>query len=148
MSRDWYVGQPDFKVEFEAPCGGSCGLGVVAIQDDAGFTVFLEQFDKTVLRGQSSCTIQIADVDTLFQRLNGSVKVVAEPGQQFWGYGAVVADPDGHLLHVYDATSMNEKRRVGRRAGLCPCPRLCKTQKSEGGRVAAWSMVRAGRGGS
>jgi uncharacterized glyoxalase superfamily protein PhnB len=48
-------------------------------------------------------------VDTLFQRLTGSVKVVAEPGKQFWGYGAIVADPDGHLLHLYDATSMNEK---------------------------------------
>lgn len=81
----------------------------MAIQDDAGFTLFLEQFDKPVLSGQSSCTIQIDDVDTLFQRLNGFVKVVAEPGKQFRGYGAVVADPDGHLLHLYDAASMNEK---------------------------------------
>jgi len=47
MFRDWYVGHLGFKVEFEVPCGGSCGLGVVAIQDDAGFTLFLEQFDKT-----------------------------------------------------------------------------------------------------
>jgi hypothetical protein len=48
-------------------------------------------------------------VDALFQRLKGSVKVIAEPGRQFWGYGAVIADADRHLLHLYDTTSMNEK---------------------------------------
>jgi hypothetical protein len=34
---------------------------------------------------------------------------VSMPVRQFWGYGAVLADPDGHQIHLYDETSMREK---------------------------------------
>lgn len=109
-SRDWYVGHLGFKVEFEIPQGGRSGLGVAAIQDDAGLTVFLEQFDEPVLSGQSSYTLQVDDVDALFERLSAAgVDFVAPPGKHFWGYGALLADPDGHMLHMYDKLSMQAK---------------------------------------
>ena len=110
QSRDWYVGYLDFKVEFEAPQGGAEGLGVAAIQDDAGLTVFLEQFSPPILSGQSSYTIQVDDVDALFDLLSGQgLAFAAPPSKQFWGYGAVLLDPDGHSLHLYDETSMKTK---------------------------------------
>jgi len=31
------------------------------------------------------------------------------PARQFWGYGAILTDPDGHRLHLYDEISMREK---------------------------------------
>lgn len=109
-SRDWYVGHLGFKVEFEIPQGGASRSGVAAIQDDAGLTVFLEQFDEPILSGQSSYTIQVKDVDALFERLSDAgLQFVANPGKHFWGYGAILADPDGHLLHIYDETSMKAK---------------------------------------
>lgn len=109
-SRDWYVRCLGFKVEFEIPEGGKAGHGVAALQDDAGFTVFLEQFDEPILSGQSSYTIQVDDVDALYQRLSKSgVEFLAVPAKHFWGYGAVASDPDGHLLHLYDEISMREK---------------------------------------
>lgn len=110
ISRDWYVDHLGFKLEFEIPQGGGARYGVAAIQDDAGFTVFLEQFDRPILSGQSSYTIQVEDVDALFERLSAvGLKFTAKPGKHFWGYGAILADPDGHLLHLYDETSMKEK---------------------------------------
>jgi catechol 2,3-dioxygenase-like lactoylglutathione lyase family enzyme len=109
-SRDWYVDQLGFTVEFEIPRGGAARLGVAALQDENGLTVFLEQFAGPILSGQGSCTIQVEDVDALFERLTAAGLVfVAPPGKQFWGYGAVLADPDGHLLHLYDEVSMRAK---------------------------------------
>jgi len=46
LPRDWYVNHLGFKVEFEVPQGGKSGYGVAAIHDDAGLTVFLEQFEE------------------------------------------------------------------------------------------------------
>jgi catechol 2,3-dioxygenase-like lactoylglutathione lyase family enzyme len=110
LSRDWYVGRLGFRLEFEVPQGGAAGLGVAAIQDDADLTVFLEQFDPPILSGQSSYTIQIDNVDGLFERLSAQgLTFVAAPAKRFWGYGAVLADPDGHLLHLYDEASMKTK---------------------------------------
>jgi catechol 2,3-dioxygenase-like lactoylglutathione lyase family enzyme len=41
-SRAWYVGNLGFKVEFERG-------GITAIQDSAGFTVFLRAAEKRLL---------------------------------------------------------------------------------------------------
>jgi catechol 2,3-dioxygenase-like lactoylglutathione lyase family enzyme len=109
-SRDWYVGHLGFRVEFERPQGGAAGWGVVALQDDSGLTIFLEQFAGSILSGQSSYTIQVDDVDALFARLSKEGLIfAAPPGKQFWGYGAVLTDPDGHPLHLYDEASMQAK---------------------------------------
>ena len=109
-SRDWYIAHLGFKPEFEAPTGGGSGLGVAAIQDDAGLTVFLEQFATPIFSGQSAFTLQVDDVDALSARLAAAgLTFIAEPGRQFWGYGAVLTDPDGHVIHLYDEVSMREK---------------------------------------
>ena len=109
-SRDWYVGYLGFSVEFEVPDGGYAGLGVAALQDDAGLSVFIEQRNEPILSGQSSYTLQIDDVDEAYSRLSAAgLKFVTPPSKQFWGYGAVLADPDGHLLMLYDQASMTAK---------------------------------------
>jgi catechol 2,3-dioxygenase-like lactoylglutathione lyase family enzyme len=103
-SRDWYVAHLGFTVEFDAPEGGA------ALQDEAGLTLFLEQFAEPIRSGQGSYMVQVDDVEALYDRLSGSgLAFVAPPGKQFWGYGAVLGGPDGHMLHLYDAASMNEK---------------------------------------
>jgi catechol 2,3-dioxygenase-like lactoylglutathione lyase family enzyme len=105
--RDWYVGAFGFKVEFEAPEGGTWNLGVCALQDDAGLTVFLDQTDQPIASGQANYTLQVDDVDALYRRLSSNRVVFhASPGRQFWGYGAVLLDPDGHRLHLWDEVSM------------------------------------------
>jgi catechol 2,3-dioxygenase-like lactoylglutathione lyase family enzyme len=109
-SRDWYVEHLGFAVEFEVPQGGAARAGVVALQDEVGLTVFLEQFAEPIRSGQGSYTIQIDDVDAQFEHLSAKgVAFIAAPARQFWGYGAVLADPDGHLLHLYDQASMAAK---------------------------------------
>ena len=109
-ARDWYVGCLGFKVEFEVPAGGPSGGGVVALQDDAGLTVFLEQVAEQVLSGQGAYTLQLDDVDTACARLAAAgVPFLAEPQKLFWGYGAELADPDGHVWRLYDETTMREK---------------------------------------
>jgi catechol 2,3-dioxygenase-like lactoylglutathione lyase family enzyme len=109
-SRDWYVGNLGFKVEFEVPEGGDNGQGVVALQDDAGLTVFLNQTDAPIQSGQAGYTLQIDDVEAIHARLTAAgIEFRAAPSKQFWGYGAVLADPDGHLLYLYDEASMAAK---------------------------------------
>jgi catechol 2,3-dioxygenase-like lactoylglutathione lyase family enzyme len=106
-SRDWYVRNFGFKVEFDAPDGGSRGRGVCAIQDDAGLTVFLDQTDEKILSGQANYTLQVDSVDELFDRLSATgVAFISPPAKQFFGYGAVLADPDGHRLQLWDEASM------------------------------------------
>jgi catechol 2,3-dioxygenase-like lactoylglutathione lyase family enzyme len=109
-SRDWYVANLGFKVEFEVPEGGDAGLGCVALQDDAGLTVFLNQTDAPIQSGQAGYTLQVDDVEALHAALAGKgVAFRTAPSKQFWGYGAVLADPDGHLLYLYDEASMAAK---------------------------------------
>ena len=109
-SRDWYVANLGFKVEFEAPDGGDDGLGVVALIDDAGLTVFLNQTDAPIQSGQAGYTLQVDDVEALHATLTANgVAFRVPPSKQFWGYGAVLADPDGHLLYLYDEASMAAK---------------------------------------
>lgn len=106
-SRDWYMGRLGFSVEFEAADGGRKGLGVVALQDDAGLTLFLDQLDEPVQSGHASYALQVDDAAQLHARLAAEgVKFIAPPGKQFWGYGAVLADPDGHVLYLWDQASM------------------------------------------
>jgi catechol 2,3-dioxygenase-like lactoylglutathione lyase family enzyme len=107
-SRDWYVGRLGFVVEFEVAEGGVEGLGVAAVQDDAGLTVFLEQRRPPILSGQSAYTLQVEDVGAAYERLSAAdARFLSPPAKQFWGYGAVLADPDGHVLHLWDEASMS-----------------------------------------
>jgi catechol 2,3-dioxygenase-like lactoylglutathione lyase family enzyme len=110
-SRDWYRDVLGFRLEFEVPQGGAQGLGVAALQDETGLTLFLDQVVGPVLSGQGSFTIQVDDVAAVFERLRGQgVGFVSPLAKQFWGYGAVLADLHGHVLHLYDPVSMAAKR--------------------------------------
>jgi uncharacterized glyoxalase superfamily protein PhnB len=56
---------------------------------------------RPVQSGQATYALQVDDIERAFvQAVALGAKMVAAPGAQFWGYGAVVADPDGHLLHL------------------------------------------------
>jgi catechol 2,3-dioxygenase-like lactoylglutathione lyase family enzyme len=109
-SRDFYARHLDFAVEFELPEGGPDGFGVAAMQDDGGLTVFLEQQAGPIAAGAGSHTLQVDDVDAFHRRLSeAGIAFLSPPAKQFWGYGATLADPDGHILHIYDKRSMREK---------------------------------------
>jgi catechol 2,3-dioxygenase-like lactoylglutathione lyase family enzyme len=109
-SRDWYVEHLGFKAEFEVANGGPAGLGVAAVQDEAGLTIFLEQVVGPVLSGQGGYTLRLEDVEAFCaDQVARGLTFVSAPAKQFWGYGAVIADPDGHRFHLYDETSMREK---------------------------------------
>jgi predicted enzyme related to lactoylglutathione lyase len=109
-SRDWYVGNFGFKVEFEVPEGGVHKRGVVALQDDAGFTVFLEQTDNAVYACDCIYYFQVGNVDDEFRALSSKgVRFLQTPQQLYWGYGAELVDPDGHTIRIWDERSMKNK---------------------------------------
>ena len=62
--------------------------------------------DRTVHTGGGECLLSLsavseADVDELVDAAQrAGAAIVTPPGQQPWGYTAVLADPDGHLWMV------------------------------------------------
>ena len=62
-SRDWYVSNLGFKVEFERG-------GIVAIQDSAGFTIFLRKASKRLVGDKVTLTIQLKSVDRTHDKLS------------------------------------------------------------------------------
>jgi len=104
-ARAWYIGHLGLKLEFEVP-----GRRTVALQDDAGLTLFLDETAGDVAADGVVLTFQIADVEEMHGRLVAAgVPFVAPPGKRFWGYGAELHDPDGHLVLLWDEVSMREK---------------------------------------
>ncbi|HXA76435.1 MAG TPA: VOC family protein [Candidatus Acidoferrales bacterium] len=105
VSRDWYVQNLGFKVEFE-----NIGTGTVAIQDDDDFTIFLQNTTARLAGEKCSLTIQVKDVDQAHQHLlENGVRFLHPPKRHFWGYGAELADPDGYVIRLWDEVSMREK---------------------------------------
>jgi catechol 2,3-dioxygenase-like lactoylglutathione lyase family enzyme len=108
-SRDWYTKNLGLKLEFEVPNGGRAGLGVAALQDNSGVTLFLEQAGSVPSCGCVH-TFQVADIDAKYRDLLASgIKFLRAPQKLYWGYGAELADPDGHMLYLWDEKSMREK---------------------------------------
>ena len=104
-SRDWYVANLGFKVEFEVP-----ERKTVALQDDAGFTIFLIDADVPRQGMKCSLTLQVKDVEATYRDLTArGIAFENAPQRLFWGYGAEVRDPDGYLLMLWDEASMHEK---------------------------------------
>lgn len=104
-SRDWYVKHFGFRVEFEVP-----ERATVALQDDAGFTLFL--FCEGPLTSRPTCglTFQVEDVEEKYRELSSlGVDFEKSPPKLFWGYGAELRDPDGYLIYVWDERTMSEK---------------------------------------
>ncbi len=80
-SRDWYVNNLGFRVEFERG-------GITAIQDSAGFTIFLRKANKRLAGDKVTLTIQLKSVDGTHAKLSKKgVKFVNSPQRLFWGYG-------------------------------------------------------------
>ena len=104
-SRAWYVETLGLAVEFEV-----AERHAVALQDTAGFTIFLQQSrEGTPARG-IALYFQVDAVDARFQELSArGVAFSHPPTKTFWGYGAELADPDGYLIRFWDERSMKER---------------------------------------
>ena len=109
-SRDWYTSQLGLTPEFDAANGGPAGLGVAAVQDESGLTLFLEQVAAPVSPCGCVITVQVDDVDAKSASLAASgVQFRRTPQKLFWGYGAEIVDPDGHVIALWDEMSMRAK---------------------------------------
>jgi catechol 2,3-dioxygenase-like lactoylglutathione lyase family enzyme len=104
-SRDWYVKNFGFKVEFEVPARQT-----VALQDDAGFTIFLYPATAPLAGAKCALTLQVSDVDSKYAELKErGIAFGNPPGKYFWGYGAELRDPDGYQILLRDEVTMREK---------------------------------------
>ena len=104
-SRAWYVDTLGLKVEFEVP-----DRQTVALQDTDDFTIFLAQAPAPVQPRGYALYFQVRDVDGTFAEWSGrGVEFSHPPGKTYWGYGAELKDPDGHLIRLWDERSMKEK---------------------------------------
>ncbi len=104
-SRDWYVENLGFKVEFEIPAART-----VALQDDNGFTIFLQETKESLAHEKCALTMQVKDVEQTHRALSEKgVKFTHRPQRLFWGYGAELTDPDGYVVRLWDEISMREK---------------------------------------
>jgi len=104
-ARDWYVRLLGLEEEFEVPGRAA------ALQDDAGFTLFVEQ--AAPAGGiEPSCVLyfQVEDVETRHRQLvRERVDFVHGPAKQFWGYGAELRDLDGYRLRLWDERTMEQR---------------------------------------
>jgi catechol 2,3-dioxygenase-like lactoylglutathione lyase family enzyme len=106
-SRDWYVNNFGFQVEFEDQ-----ERNTIAIKDDAEFTIFLFPPQGQLAGEKCGITLQVKDVDAKYRELRESgVEFINPPGKYFWGYGAELRDPDGYLVMLWDEVSMRENGR-------------------------------------
>ena len=101
-SRDWYVSNLGFRVEFEMP-----ERRTYALVDDTDFTIFVYAAEGALGEARPAFALQVDDVDAKHAELvaNG-VTFVSAPAKQYWGYGAELDDSDGYRLMLWDATSM------------------------------------------
>jgi catechol 2,3-dioxygenase-like lactoylglutathione lyase family enzyme len=105
VARDWYVNILGLSTEFETP-----EHLVAAVQDTEGFTIFLEQSASQPPNPACLLYFQVDSVDGTYERLRQQgVGFRIPPCRQFWGYGAELADPDGHRVRLWDPASMQTK---------------------------------------
>ena len=104
-SRDWYCTHFGFAVEFEVP-----QRNTVALQDDAGLTLFIVKDPERARHPSCGLTFQVDDVEATHRALAAAgVQFVSAPQKLYWGYGAELTDPDGYVIHLWDERSMREK---------------------------------------
>src|SRR5919106_3512058 len=104
-SRDWYVTNLGFEVEFEIP-----ERRTIAIRDSADFTIFLYPAPGPIGEVRPAFTLQVDDVDTKHADLRVKrIDFKEAPAKHFWGYGAELYDPDGYHLLLWDEVSMRDK---------------------------------------
>jgi catechol 2,3-dioxygenase-like lactoylglutathione lyase family enzyme len=103
-SRDWYVHNLGMKIEFEIP-----ERRTVALQDDDGFTIFLEQRDGAVAPNGTALYFRVSAVETIHRVLSAAGVLIRHgPQRVFWGYGIELLDPDGYNVRLWDERSMME----------------------------------------
>ena len=101
-SRDWYVANFGFEVEFEHG-------DTIATHDDAGFTIFLYRTPSSLTGAKVTLTFQVDDVEAKYEALRArGIEFAEAPAMHFWGYGAELDDPDGYRIYVWDEASMRE----------------------------------------
>jgi catechol 2,3-dioxygenase-like lactoylglutathione lyase family enzyme len=106
-SRDWYVRNFGFAVEFEVP-----ERNTIAIRDDADFTIFLYSPQGGIAGAKCGLTLQVSNVDAIYDELIArGVGFVNPPGKYFWGYGAELRDLDGYQILLWDEVTMREKTK-------------------------------------
>jgi catechol 2,3-dioxygenase-like lactoylglutathione lyase family enzyme len=106
-SRDWYVANFGFRVEFEVP-----ERKTVALIDDGGFTIFLYPSPGPLSGVRPALTLQVDNVDDKYAWLvERGMAFVVPPQANLWGYGAELDDPDGYRLMLWDQITMSEKSR-------------------------------------
>ena len=105
VARSWYVDTLGLTPEFETP-----ERFVAAVQDSEGFTLFLEESSSQPSSAACLLYFQVDSVDETYERLRQQgVAFKVPPCRQFWGYGAELADPDGHRVRLWDAASMQTR---------------------------------------
>jgi predicted enzyme related to lactoylglutathione lyase len=103
-SRDWYVKVLGLKVEFDVPARNA-----TALQDDGGFTIFVEQSGVPPTAG-TALYFSVDDVDaSSSQMVARGVEFAHPPQKVFWGYGSELVDPDGYRIRLWDPQSMKDK---------------------------------------
>jgi catechol 2,3-dioxygenase-like lactoylglutathione lyase family enzyme len=104
-SRDWYVANFGFRVEFEVP-----ERKTVALVDDGDFTIFLYPSPGPLSGARPALTLQVDNVDDKYAWLvQRGTAFVLPPQANLWGYGAELDDPDGYRLMLWDQITMREK---------------------------------------
>jgi catechol 2,3-dioxygenase-like lactoylglutathione lyase family enzyme len=104
-SRRWYIETLQLKVEFEVP-----DRRTVALQDGAGFTIFLQEVAPPVAPNGCALWFQVDDVAATFAQWSArGVAFTHGPRKSYWGYGVELADPDGYLVRLWDERSMKEQ---------------------------------------
>lgn len=104
-SREWYTRTLGLAVEFEV-----LDRQTVALQDTAGFTIFLQEVGAGVAPNQGALWFQVADVEATFAEWSArGVAFAHGPRRSYWGYGVELVDPDGYLVRLWDERSMKEK---------------------------------------
>jgi catechol 2,3-dioxygenase-like lactoylglutathione lyase family enzyme len=104
-SRDWYVNNFGFEVEFEVP-----ERNTSAIKDAADFTIFLYPPQTSLAGAKCSLTLQVDNGDEKYDELRArGIAFVNPPAKYFWGYGAELRDPDGYQVLLWDEVTMREK---------------------------------------
>ena len=101
-SRDWYVRHLGMKVEFEVP-----ERQTAALQDEEGFTIFVEQSDGPIGSRGTALYFRVEDIDATHGVLCADAVLIHHgPQQVFWGHGVEVIDPDGYTVRLWDERSM------------------------------------------
>ena len=103
VSRDWYVETLGMTVEFEVPTRNA-----TALQDDNGFTIFVEQSGPPT--AGTALYFSVDDVDAVHARMVArGIPFTHPPQKGFWGYGSELVDPDGYRIRLWDERTMREK---------------------------------------